>query len=425
MSRTAWRGILLGAALAGLAGGCRHSGDPPPPPDARRPVIKSEQELAAQRDELIQAGKVTPTSAPALLAAESSSPRIMLPPPIAPTPGAIEAEILLVNDSVLTIPEALYTLWERLAEARKTYTREGFVEQAQRMLRARVQQEVGALLIYKEAMAKLNDPQRDKVKEALDKEVKEQISRDFGGSSARFQRHLAEHGLTLEQFRTLLEREMVARQYTREKLLPQITVRRDELLAHYRRTVEQRSSAETRALWMIEVPFEAFGPPGKPWAQVSAAERAQARAEAVRQIRQAHAALADQPFEEVSRRYSKGVQAAQGGSWGEIARPLQPPYDQVSAKVFDLAEGEYSEPFETDRGWYIVRCGQITPAKRVAFADVQEDLRRELIERKFEKLSAEYMIRLAEGATVASLDAFIKAGVRRAFEQTANATPNQ
>ena len=71
---------------------------------------------------------------------------------------------------------------------------------------------------------------------------------------------------------------------------------------------------------------------------------------------------------------------------------------------------------ETESGWYIVRCGQIAPAREVPFADAQDQIRERLIERRFERLSADYMIRLSERATVSSLDAFIRTGVRRAYE---------
>jgi len=66
-------GLLVGLALATLGTGCGLKGAQDvsrPPPDARRPVIKSEAELAAEREERIRAGQVVPTSAPVLLGAE-------------------------------------------------------------------------------------------------------------------------------------------------------------------------------------------------------------------------------------------------------------------------------------------------------------------------------------------------------------------
>jgi parvulin-like peptidyl-prolyl isomerase len=416
MKRRAWLWVVPCVALLWPGEGCRRGSGPAPPPDARRPVIKTEAELVAEREERIRTGQVVPTSAPTLAAENASTSRPTILTPIQPTPGAIEAEILLVNDSVLTLPEVLYPLRERIAEARQSHTREGFLDALQRMLRTRVQQEVGAILIHKQAMAQLSEQQHKVVTEAIDREVQNRISREFGGSSARFGQHLAENGLTLERYRAALEREMVARQYTREKLEPQISVSRTELRTYFERNRARFATQETRELWMIEAPFEAFLPPVTPWGAAPPEVRAQAKVRAARYVRAAHEALAEKPFEDVAREYSRGVHAAQGGAWGEIGRPLQPPHDQTSKVVFQLAEGQYSEPMETEAGWYIVKCGRIKPAEEPSFAAAQEQIREELSERKFEKLSAEYMIRLAEHATVSSVDGFIRAGIRRVLE---------
>lgn len=418
MSRSRlWTGVVALVAFATLSA-CHREARHTPPPEARRPVIPTEAELAAERDARIASGQVVPTTEPPRTAAEGPAPvAFAVPVPIPAPPGAIEADVLLVNDEVLTLPAALYPLWPRIADLRRTQTPQGAADALARLLRARVQQEIGALLIYKEATAKLSDPQRKIIDEEVGKEVKRRVSRDFGGSQARFEHHLTRHGLNPEKFRKHLERDMVARQYIREKLLPQLSVSRGELLECYRRHGVELAAPETRTLRMIEAPFEAFLPPGRSWAQASPDEQAAARAKAARHIREAHAALAEQPFEEVARRLSKGVHAPQGGVWGEIARPLQRPYDQVSAVVFQLDEGKYSEPIETERGWYLVQCGPITPARHVTFADVQEELRQRLVEQKYDKLAAEYLIRLSQNATVTALEAFIRAGVRRAMEE--------
>ena len=104
-------------------------------------------------------------------------------------------------------------------------------------------------------MSQLSDPQRQMVEDAVQNELDARIRRDFGGSSARLDAHLAGHGLTLGQYRAQLEREMVVRRYTREKLMPMINVRRDELLSHYQENLDRYCSPETRELLIIEAPF--------------------------------------------------------------------------------------------------------------------------------------------------------------------------
>jgi len=371
--------------------------------------------MAAERQQRIASGEVIPTTVPADLGTGTGARPVRGPiVPIRPAPGAIEAEILLVNDQVLTLPELLYPLREEIAELRKNQTPEAFAESVRWLVRSRTQQAAGALLIYKEAMAGISEQQRKVIDEAVERELRRRVSRDFGDSLARFRKHLSDCGLTLEQYRAALERDLVARQYLREKLLPQITVRRDELLTWYRRNQSRLGRPETRELWMIEAPFESFLPTGVRWDQAGEPLKAQARLAAARCIRAAAEALKTRPFEEVAREYSRGPHAAQGGAWGEIGRPLQPPYDEVSKLIFSFQEDQVSEPVETRHGWCIVRCGRVNPAYQPSFAEVQEQIRQELTDRKFEQLSNECMLRLAEKATLSSLDSFLNAAVRRA-----------
>jgi len=50
---------------------------------------------------------------------------------------------------------------------------------------------------------------------------------------------------------------------------------------------------------------------------------------------------------------------------------------------------------------------------------VQDEIRAEIMERRFNKLSMEYVLKLAGNATISSLDAFVSAAVQRADKLTA------
>lgn len=424
MKGPAWICGALCAAVVFGGHGCQRVRSNRPPPDVRRPEIKSEEQLAAERDERIRSGAVIPTSSPVILSSERvASPARRSVTPIQPTPGAIQANLLIVNDTALTVPEVLYPLRGYLEQLRGTRTRAGFLEEARRVIRRRTQEEIGTLLIFAEATAKLVDEQKKLLDAAVDKEMESLTAREYGGSQARLKAHLKNFGLTWEQWRENVKRGLVVRQYMREKLAPQIQVRRDELLAEYRRSGARYSTPEMRELLLIELPFERYLAAGSTWEQASPAERAQAKLKAMRKAREAHEALAERPFEEVAREYSLGLHAEGGGSWGLIGRPLQPPYDAVSRPIFEFEEGQVGEPVETEHGWYIFKCGRIESARQRAFVDVQDEIRAELMERRFDKLSIEYVIRLAEKAVISSLDAFVNGAVEQADRVTAPTGP--
>jgi parvulin-like peptidyl-prolyl isomerase len=385
------------------------------PPEAERPIVRTEAELAAERQRRIDAGEIVPAGSPAIAtpAGESKS-RTAPRAPIKPTPGAIEADILIVNTTALTVSEVLYPIRDEISEARREQTPAGFSDRVRRLVREEAQRQVGAILICAEASALLSEQQKKIVEDAVKRVVDERVARDFGGSAARFSAHLSEFGLTLDQYKAQVERDLVARQYMREKLMPQLSFRRDELLSEYRQNIEKYSTPETRELFLIEVAFAKCLPDGQTWERAEAAARAQARLKAVRRIREAHGALATRPFEEVAREYSTGAQASAGGAWGKVGKPLQPPLDQVSKPVFTFREGQYSEPIETATGWYVSRCGRIEPATTRSFVQVQEEIRKRLMDQRFTRLSIEYYLKLAERATFTSFDAFVQAAVRRA-----------
>lgn len=389
------------------------------PPDAHRPALPTEGQLARERAAALESGAIVPAQSPQLETVTPATPVRRPAPPIQPPADAIQADILVVNDQVITAAEVLYPHWQELRELRAKYQPQAFRDRALQMLRRETQRSVGALLVYAEAMHSLVDEQRQMLDLAVTKEVDQHIDQDFGGSRARLEAHLKEYGLTPDQYRALLRREMVVQQYSREKLLPKVQVRRDELLAFYRRHHDRYSQPETRELLMIELPFARFLPEGRSWSSASANDQAQAKLTALRRAREAHAALAERPFAEVAEEYSVGPHAHTGGSWGMIGRPLQPPLDEVSRLIFEYAPGQYSEPIETSQGWYIAGLGKLQTAEEQSFADVQDDIRRELMEERFARYSTDYILGLADKATISSLDAFVAAALDKAERLTA------
>lgn len=405
--------IGLGSAVAAL--GCHREQTHTPPPDARRPVLKSEAELAAERQAQIERGEIVETPAPAIQVADRvPTPRRRPVVPLDPYPGSIEGDILMVDNEVVTAVEVLLPLWPELLALRDSVPTRVFSDRARELIVRETQRQVGRLLVYAEAMRELKDEQRERLEAVVVRRTEDIISREFGGSSARMSEFLARRGLSEEQYRLALQRDMVVQQYTREKLLPKLQLTRSELLAYYEQNINEFSSPATRELRMIELPFAAYLPTGVSWDNASTGLRAQAKMQAMRQARAAHEALQQRPFAEVAQEYSRGLHAAEGGSWGHIGRPLQPPYRDVSQRIFEYTDGQTSEPLEIETGWVIVQCGAIRTATRREFVDVQTEISEELRERRFARLSTDYILDLAEDATISSLDRFVGTTLRRA-----------
>ncbi|MBU0637413.1 MAG: peptidylprolyl isomerase [Planctomycetes bacterium] len=380
-------------------------------------MIRTEAELASERQQRIESGEVVPAEAAPV---EEPRPRVTARPPrpvmLKPGPGTIEPDILIVNDSVVTTAEVLYSLRDAIADLRDSQTAQGFEQQLMRLVATHTQQTIGTILVHTEAMGGLAERARDMLADSIEREMEARINQEFGGSTARFGTHLARFGLTLEQYKQMIERGMVVQQYTRQTLMPRVQIRRAELLDEYQRNISRYSSPELRELLLIEAPFEKFLPENTTWDSASPSARAQAKLKAQRHIRAAEAALSERSFADVAREFSRGLHASDGGGWGQIGRPLQAPYDTASQLIFEYEQGQRSEPFETERGWFIVECGQVELARQLSFVDVQDELRRELSERRFNELASEYVLRLAADATISAREAFITHAVRQAVE---------
>lgn len=407
MNRRSWL-ALFAAALAALTACTLRKSDPAA---SRTPVVKTAAELAAERSRAAAAGQLQPGSGVVTVEAEQQAAAATRPAAI--RPGTIYADVLLVNDTVLTAAEVLYPLWDRLAEARSAPASRGVAEAVRRMIFAQTQQDVGILLLYEKAVAGLTAQQRENLDKAVEREFSDLVSREFAGSRARCEAGLGERGLTLELFKTRLKRQLVAQQYAREELRPRVRIARAELLEEFARNGARYNTPGTRELWMIEAPFAAFLDGGRDWDAAPETQRAQARLRAVRHIRAAHAALAGRSFEDVAREFSRGVSAADGGNWGRIGEPLQPPLEDATKLIFGFQAGQYSTPVETPLGWVIVRCGEITPAYTATFADSQERIRAELTERRFAELLVEYIGELSKNTTLSSLESFVTAATQR------------
>lgn len=334
-----------------------------------------------------------------------------LPPP---APGEIRPDVLLVDDEVLTIAEVLYPLRDELPEARSAGARAP--DALIRLLRRQVQEEVGRMLIEKKAIGKLSEDQKKNLDAFVQRELDERVQKEFGNSHARLTAHLAEYGLTLDQYKRRLQRQFVVQQYTYENIRPQVVVRRDELLEYYQQRAEKMVTPGTRELFLIEAPFDKFLPAGVTWRSATDDARAAARLAATEQIRAAQADLATHPFEEVARARSRGLYAAEGGGWGPIGKPLTGAYAEVSKRLFSMSEGQVSEPIETETGWYIVKCGKVVAESRPGFVESQEKLREEFLNKRFNELASDQIIKLAEKAQISGLESFIREAVRIASD---------
>jgi peptidyl-prolyl cis-trans isomerase C len=84
-------------------------------------------------------------------------------------------------------------------------------------------------------------------------------------------------------------------------------------------------------------------------------------------------------FSQFAQRYSECPTAMEGGKLGEVKAGQL--YPELDAALFCMEEGEISSIIESEMGLHILLCEKIKPAKRTAFAKVEQKIRSILEER--------------------------------------------
>ncbi len=312
------------------------------------------------------------------------------------------SSVLRVNDDLITIEDVLDPLkaeWrsDRLASSR-IQRRRLIIERVQAELVAQVQD----LLLYQEASKGITDQILTVVDQYVDQEIRDRVTREFGGRQSRFEVHLASLNMTLEDARQKVRRRILVVKYLQDNIIPKIAdPTRGELLEYYDANIQSYTEPARRELFMIQIPKDP--------------DPESARAD----IERAHARLlAGEAFETVAREASKGIHAAEGGRWGDIQSPLQGRFAAPSAVFFALSREQISEIVETDDAFFIVRTGKVVEARTRRFADVQPELVERFRNAQFDILRSEMLQECIDRAIIEPReDLFVQAVVEAAEEQ--------
>lgn len=177
----------------------------------------------------------------------------------------------------------------------------------------------------------------------------------------------AQQGLTRQQYRNEL-----AKQITRMKVISgavrqRVTVNEGEVRALYdERYGNQEPGIRVRARHILII-----------WPEKATPEQRESLREIAEQIREK--AIESGDFASLARQYSRAPSAQDGGyttfKEGEVA-------PEIDAAVFGLPPGEITPVIETEHGLNIFQIVNRFDPAEVAFQDVAESLRGELVERK-------------------------------------------
>ena len=204
--------------------------------------------------------------------------------------------------------------------------------------------------------------------EAIEKRL-DQIIRAYD-SSEDFIQSLSRLGLSLSEFKAMLEEQMLMQAAIEEHISRMITVSPSEVAAYYQEHIDEFQSPETLRLDGIFIPSG-----NEP--QRDARARAE---EALKRLREGEA------FEKVK------ADLKASNPLGEVKRGQLKP--DVERRIFALKEGEVSDVIETDQGYYIVKLLKRLPARRRSLADAHDEIEQRLFRKKFQTHLEEWLAEL-------------------------------
>ena len=123
------------------------------------------------------------------------------------------------------------------------------------------------------------------------------------------------------------------------------------------------------------------------------------RENALQRIRQVAAQATGNPkqFAKLARQYSECPTAMEGGKLGTVPRGQL--YPQLDTVLFNLFNGQASEPVESEIGFHVLLCEQIFPARTIALSQARPQIRALLQERAQRNCQKAWLKQLETSAT--------------------------
>lgn len=202
----------------------------------------------------------------------------------------------------------------------------------------------------------------------------DQIRGMFLGDEAKFNDAVATQGMTLEQLRMGIEQNLWLDKM-KEAVTATVAIKESEVQAYYEQhKVEYVLSESRRVRHILISPFvDASGavitdsPTQSDW-DAAEQEAAKVRSEIMNGAN----------FVTMVENYSDDPSSkTTEGDLGDIVRgQTAPAFEQA---VFQLKEGELSEPVRTPSGFSVIQVLEITPAQQLAYDSVKEQIRSKLL----------------------------------------------
>ena len=308
---------------------------------------------------------------------------------------------LTVNAETVEAHELWSGLHDELSTKARTLTSEDYRAYLDRRAARLITDKVAEMLLYQQASLRFSPEMNAKVDKHVDAQIRKIITTQHEGVPRRYERELESQGRTLEDARQKVRREIIIASHLEQEVKPKVAEpTRDELLAAFEANVDLFRRPARRRMSLIDVRLR--DRLGKDVVTPTHDQSESARVQARSRIQTAQAELdSGADFAEVARRYSDGLHADEGGSWGWVTKgSVRERFEPAVETLYHLDTGTISSIIETDDGFFLVRCDQIDPGYEPDFQTLQPRLKERVLMEAYNRLVVEQVARLRSKARI-------------------------
>ena len=317
----------------------------------------------------------------------SAAPQAIVPPPAA-SGGKVEIieQILVkVNGEIITKTE----LEDRQVAALRQRAQQMSDEELKKAIAAITPEilvdAVDELLLLqrgKELGYKVTDEQFKRVLDNIRKENKLESDEQFSAA-------LKQEGITIEQLRKNLEKQMVINQVQQVEVAGKVGISESEAQAYYAEHKDEFTTAASLTLRELLVAVKSDGKS----VNVAADDAAKAKAESLRAR-----ARAGESFAALVAEASDAPSKASGGLVGPLsAEELDPGVRKI---IEGLKPGDVSAVFRTGGGYALLQLDASTPPVVKSFESARDDIAQKVYESKRSAEFGRYLVRLRSQAII-------------------------
>ncbi|TWT52283.1 Chaperone SurA precursor [Thalassoglobus neptunius] len=316
-------------------------------------------------------------------------------------PLSMTTVIARVNGTPILAGQVLEPYAAKLAQASKQLPASEIRKAQEGIIKRELPPQIEQTIMVNEVKSKLTEEQLSAIDEQLDKffdiEIEKMKAKAQVSNLAELEGALQQQGMSLVTLREMFGDRQLAGEYIKGRVTQDAPVTRAELLEEYNRRREEYAQPEQVKWQQLQVTFASHG---------SRSRAGEVYNKAIAELK------AGSEFTDLVKKYSDGPLKDSGGHW-DWTQPQSIANVEVRKSLAELPVGNLSQTIETDKAFLVVKLTGHRPASYTPFEEVQEEIRKSLINRRQEEQVETIIAELKDQAVIETMfdEGFFGGGV--------------